>query len=108
MSQARVERERIYQAVGDVGLGTGIAGAGGGAAFGATTTISAYPTQANAWYAIQRHYLDGTQVEGDPAIHGSNGAPPFLSYNVGTKIPPPGTPILSLPVGGKWVFRYDG
>ena len=108
MSQARVERERIYQALDGAGLSTALAGSGVGATLGTTMAIETYPTVAIASYAIAPQTLDGTQEEGAVASYGPTGAPPFLAVNVGSKVPPSGTPVLCVNVGGYWVFRYDG
>ena len=32
----------------------------------------------------------------------------FFALNLGTAIPPQGTPIVATFVGNRWVFRYDG
>jgi hypothetical protein len=72
-----------------------------------TTTIKAYPTSAQSFYACSPLSILGTEVEGG---EGTITAEPstFFALNVGSAVPPTGTNILATFVDNRWVFRYDG
>lgn len=72
-----------------------------------TTTLSAYPTTAQSYYACQPLTLLGAEVEGGPGAVTLGSATLFV-LNLGSTIPSSGTQILATFVGNRWVFRYDG
>ena len=72
-----------------------------------TTTLSAYPTTAQSYYACQPLTLLGAEVEGGLGSVTAGSSTLFV-LNLGSTIPSPGTQILATFVGNRWVFRYDG
>jgi hypothetical protein len=71
-----------------------------------TTTITTYPTVANAFYACVAVTPTGTEDEGVfPTLTNQGGT--FLALGIGTAVPAHGTYLLITHIGGVWVFRYD-
>jgi hypothetical protein len=73
-----------------------------------TTVVNIYPTTASAFYAGNPTYVNGTEAEGGVASYSPDPSQVIYAYNLGTQIPPVGTPLVAHAVGGRWVFRYDG
>jgi hypothetical protein len=71
-----------------------------------TTTSSSYPTAARSYFACVPLTLLGSEQEGGAGLV-STGWSSFLALNLGAKVPPNGTWILTTFVGNRWVFRYD-
>jgi hypothetical protein len=71
-----------------------------------TTTLKAYPTTAQCYYACEPLTVLGAEVEGGA---GTTSASPstFFALNIGSTIPPSGTQVVTTFVGNRWVFRYD-
>ncbi len=72
-----------------------------------TTTIAAYPTSAQRFFACVPQTVLGAEVEGGPALV-PPGTSTFFALNLGTAVPPTGTDVLATFVESRWVFRYDG
>lgn len=72
-----------------------------------TTTVSAYPTVAGAYYACHPVEVDGTPVEGGAASYAADTSSPLYAANLGSAIPPAGTRMIAHQVGGRWVFAWD-
>ena len=73
---------------------------------GTTTTITTYPTAAQAFYALTvQRSVTGAETEGGPGTLTSAGAT-VLALNVGGTVPPPGTNVIATFVPYRWVFRY--
>ncbi len=72
-----------------------------------STTIKAYPTVAQGFYACSPLTVLGREVEGGEGTV-TAGPSTFLALNVGSAIPPAGTNLLATFVDNRWVFRYDG
>ncbi len=104
----RIERLR-HQNLSDLVDRLDVSGAEGSLAQLLTTVeISAYPTNAGAFYAGNPTYLGGTETEGGIASYSPDPSQVIYAYNLGTKVPPQGTQVVAHAVGGRWVFRYDG
>ncbi len=73
-----------------------------------TAVATAYPTNAAAFYVCLPVEIDGTEAEGATASYVSTGSHMMMALNIGSQIPPVGTPIVCHSVGGRWCFRYDG
>jgi hypothetical protein len=73
-----------------------------------TTTITSYPTAANAFYACRPVEVGGNETEGGAASYTADGAQVLYCYNLGTSIPTSGTRVIASAVGNRWVFRFDG
>ena len=73
-----------------------------------TTTVTAYPSVAGAFYACNLELVTGTETEGDDATFTPDNSFVIYAYNVGGQIPPNGTKLVIHAVGGRWVFCYDG
>jgi hypothetical protein len=73
-----------------------------------TTTVSAYPTAANAFYACVPVSVDGKETEGATATFTADPTRRLYALNVGSQVPPPGTKIIAHACGGRWSFRFDG
>jgi hypothetical protein len=71
-----------------------------------TTTLTAYPTTAQAYYACRPLSLFGAEVEGGPGAV-APGSSTFFALNLGSTVPPAGTQVVATFVGNRWVFRYD-
>jgi hypothetical protein len=71
-----------------------------------TTTLNAYPTTAQCYYACVPLTLLGNEVEGGPGVV-TPGGETFFALNIGSTVPPSGTQVLTTFVGNRWVFRYD-
>jgi hypothetical protein len=73
-----------------------------------TTTVAVtYPTAAGVFYACYRTDVTGSETEGStPTFSQQNQI--FYVLNLGTAVPPQGTPRLAENEGGIWVMRYDG
>jgi hypothetical protein len=71
-----------------------------------TTTLKAYPSTAQSFFACQPLTLLGAEVEGGPGVV-SQGNATFFALNIGTTVPPSGTQVVTTFVGNRWVFRYD-
>ena len=72
-----------------------------------TKVVRSYPTSPPAYYACESQMIVGPEVEGAAATITTNGDT-FWALNLGTAVPPQGTPIVVTFVGSRWVFRYDG
>lgn len=87
-------------------------GAAGGCVVCVTTVIGSYPTTAQAYYAVQPQDAGGTEAEGETGelTAAGDGSPDnvFFAFNIGTGLPPRGSPQIVEEVGGRWVFQHDG
>ena len=72
-----------------------------------TKVVHAYPSVASAYYACETQTVSGTEAEGGPATVTGDGTT-FYALNLGTLVPPQGTPIVVTFVGNRWAFRHDG
>lgn len=104
----RIERLR-HQDLNDLVDRLDVSGAGGSPAQLLTTVeITAYPTEAGAFYAGNPTYVNGAETEGGIASYSPDPSQVIYAYNLGTQVPPQGTRVVAHAVGGRWVFRYDG
>jgi hypothetical protein len=86
---------------------TRAAPAGGAPCLVARTKVKLhYPTVANAYYACESMAVLGTETEGGPASATSSGDT-YFAYNLGSAVPPQGTPVVTVFIGHRWVFRYS-
>lgn len=104
----RILRERILDAEGDIDSGYSPCPDAGVSAVGVTATVSAYPTTAQAFYAIHPAEVDGTPVEGGSATYSDDSTTVIYAFNVGSLVPPSGTRVICHHSGGRWTFQYDG
>lgn len=74
---------------------------------GQTTQITTYPTQAQAYYAVEIVELGGAEVEGGAGDITGTGEQ-VLAYNTGSAIPPSGTLVVVTEVPHRFVFHFDG
>lgn len=72
-----------------------------------TTSLGSYPTAATAFYAVFPVAAGGAEVEGG-AVTLNPESIPFYAYNIGSKVPPPGTNVLAHAVPNRWVFSWNG
>ena len=72
-----------------------------------TKVIQSYPNVAAAFYGCESQTITGTEVEGGPATITTDGDT-FYALNLGSVVPPQGTPIVATFLGNRWAFRYDG
>jgi hypothetical protein len=77
------------------------------AAIVVTTTITTYPTSANAYYACNVLLVTGSVSEGATPTITTDTSTVIMAYNVGSTIPPNGTQLVVHSVGGRWTFRWD-
>lgn len=72
-----------------------------------TKTVGTYPTVAKSFYAVDVVNPGGTESEGSAGsfavVTGT-----FFALNAGSTIPPSGTQVIVDPIGGRWVFVYNG
>lgn len=107
MNDLRVIRDRQQAADGGLDREIGRAPEGSAALLAQTSTVSAYPTTASAFFACLPMDIDGSETEGASATYVKESSSVFYAWNAGTQIPPIGTTIVCHAVGGRWVFRYD-
>lgn len=81
---------------------------GAAAVLAQTTTVTAYPTTASAYFACVPVDIDGDETEGATATYVPRNSPVFFAWNAGAQAPPAGAAVVCHGVGGRWVFRYDG
>jgi hypothetical protein len=108
MTSLRIIRDR--QRAGQEALDSSLAGVetrGSAAMLAQTTTVSAYPTTASAFYAVVPCNIDSVESEGAAATYVPQAGQVTYAFNLGTQIPPSGTTIVCHAVGGRWCFRYD-
>jgi hypothetical protein len=72
-----------------------------------TKTGAGYPTAASAFYPVETQDVTGTETAGSAGVYGGRGDT-FHAYNLGTAIPPNGSPLIVTYVSNRWVFRFDG
>ena len=71
-----------------------------------TTSLSAYPTKPESYFACQPLTVLGSEVEGSQALISVNTGVLF-ALNLGSTLPPVGIQILLTFVSDRWVFHYD-
>jgi hypothetical protein len=74
---------------------------------GTTAVKVTYPTTANCVYFLTTGQIDAQDTEGATATIAPDSGSLF-ALNLGTGIPPVGTPVVVTTVGGRNVFRFDG
>ncbi len=72
-----------------------------------TATVTTYPTDAAAVYAMHPTEVDGEPIEGGAATYLDDTSATFYAYNAGDAIPDAGTRLLVHRVGGRWVFSFS-
>lgn len=72
-----------------------------------TKTVGTYPTVAGRYYAVTTVDPGGAESESGTGTFGV-GSDTFFALNSGSAIPPTGTKVIVDPVGGRWVFAYNG
>jgi len=73
-----------------------------------TKTVGTYPTVAKSFYAVAVVDPGGAEVEGSAGTFGV-GSETLFALNAGTAVPPSGTSnIIVDPIGGRWVFVFNG
>ena len=82
-------------------------GAGAATLVAQTKTVTTYPSTAMSFYACETAQVFGTEVEGGAGTV-TAGSSTFYALNLGSRVPPSGTKILTTYVSNRWVFRYDG
>ena len=103
----RIVRDRQGYQYGAVDTAIGEPPDGNAAILGTTTTITAYPTSAGAYYAMNPTEVNSNEVEGGAATYVVDTSTTFYAWNTGTTIPAVGTRVICHGVGGRWVFRWD-
>jgi len=73
-----------------------------------TVTITTYPTVAKSIYAVKTITATGPETEGGTVTLSGVTGDPFFATNLGSAIPPTGTPTVANLIGGQWVFIYNG
>ena len=91
----RIERER-HQDLSDVVDRQDVFGPDCGAVvLATTTTLSAYPTTAGAFYAANPTEIDGDETEGAVATYTADSSQVIYILNQGTQVPPIGTRVIA-------------
>ncbi len=72
-----------------------------------TTTVSSYPTSAQAYYAVEPAQLGGTESEGGSVSITPDSMRVFYALNLGSGVPPSGTTLVAHACSGRWCFSYN-
>lgn len=72
-----------------------------------TKTVGTYPTAAGKYYACTVVDPGGAESEGGTGTFGV-GTETLFALNSGSAVPPTGTKVIVDPIGGRWVFAYNG
>lgn len=72
---------------------------------GQTGTSGSYPVTARSVYRIELQRIIVTEKEGQPITYQALGRHVYAA-NLGTSVPPLGTPVEATLIGGKYVFTY--
>lgn len=72
-----------------------------------TKVHASYPATAAVYYACETQGILGAEAEGGPGVLSTNGDTVY-AFNLGSGVPPQGTPVVLTFVGNRWVFRHDG
>ena len=68
-----------------------------------------YPSTASSFYWCVPQTVLGTEVEGGAAtLTAASSGIGVYALNLGTLVPPQGTPLVVTRVAYRWVFRFDG
>jgi hypothetical protein len=105
--EARILRDRLAAALETLDRSSEVASGGSAAVLAQTTTVTLYPTTANAFYAVVAVGVDAIETEGAGATYATESPSVFFAWNAGSQVPPSGTTVICHAVGGRWVFRYD-
>lgn len=70
-----------------------------------TTTVTAYPSGSQKYFAVRRVRPGGTESEGATPSLPAYG-PTFYAANTGGSNPPAGTYVIGVMDGGRWLFNY--
>jgi hypothetical protein len=109
MNDLRVMRERQLNVAAGLDRLSTVGGSYGSAAICAVTTVvTAYPTVAGRYYAVNPQIITGTEIEGAIPTFTADTNTVIYALNLGTAIPPPGTNMVIHGGSGRWCFRYDG
>lgn len=103
----RILRDRDQAAQRDIDRLSDSAPGGSRSLLCKTTTVSSYPTAAQAFYAVFNVEADGDESEGSSATL-TAGTDAFYAWNCGSAIPPSGTCVIVHSVAGKMVFEFNG
>lgn len=82
-------------------------GGSAGAMLVQTQTVGTYPTTAGSYYAVKSVDPGGAETEGGSGTF-TAGTDTFYALNSGSSVPPSGTKVIVQPIGGRWVFSYNG
>jgi hypothetical protein len=108
MSDTRILREQQAAVLAAADRAANVAEDGTVAILAQTSTVTAYPTVAGAFYACVPLWADGAETEGSAASFTAVGSRIVFAFNLGSQIPPVGTKIIAHSCGGRWVFQYNG
>src|SRR5579885_2670836 len=107
-NETRILRERLVRASDAFDAAQAAQEAYGSAALLCqTTTVSTYPTTAQAYYACNPVSCDGTEAEGQAVTYTPDTSTTLFALNIGTTVPPSGSRVICHSVGGRWCFRWD-
>jgi hypothetical protein len=70
-----------------------------------TATKTTYPTVAGAFFWCTIQTVTGAETEGGAATYTSTGKS-VMAFNLGSSVPPSGTPVIIEFVSDRYVFRY--
>ena len=73
-----------------------------------TATKTSYPTSAPSFYYCQVQTVTGAEVEGGTGTLSADSGSFVYALNLGSAIPPVGTPLIVTFEPYRWTFRYDG
>jgi hypothetical protein len=71
-----------------------------------TTTCSSYPTAAGSVYCCNPVWIDADDTEGATPTF-SAAADTIYALNVGSEVPPAGSNVIAVAVGGRVVFAWN-
>ena len=101
----RVGRARLAALVDDIDRVDPDHAEGSAALVVVTFAETAYPTSALASFACRIQEVGGVEAEGAIVTLSDTGAV-LYAQNRGNAIPPPGTPLIVVQAGDRWVFQY--
>jgi hypothetical protein len=105
--ESRTLRDRHAGLLDEAGRLDGQAGPLPGPMLVQTKTVTTYPTAAGKYYAVAPVDPGGSEGEGNTGTF-AVGSTTFYALNAGSVVPPSGTKVIAMALGGRWVFVYNG
>ena len=103
----REDRSRQYEALADLDRLPDDQLDGSAGFLLVTTTCASYPTAAGSVYCCNPVWLDADDTEGATPTFTADTGVTIYALNIGTTVPPAGSYVIAVAVGGRVCFRWD-